>query len=250
MTPDAHKALFRLDGRTAVVTGASRGIGHAIASALSLAGARTLGLARSASPESPFAGPVDYHAADASTDPDALLDALLGPAGALDILVCAAGISLPPAADPAGERARFDETLRLNLSSAYGLAEAASRRMPRGGAIILVASINARQGFPGNPGYVASKGALVSLARALAVDLGPRGVRVNALSPGYVRTAMTEASHADPERRAARAGRTALGRWGEVDDIAGPALFLASPASAYVTGAELVVDGGWTARGL
>ena len=84
----------------------------------------------------------------------------------------------------------------------------------------------------------------------MAVDFGPRGVRVNCLAPGYVHTAMTEASFADPERHAARAAATCLGRWGEVDDMVGGAIFLASGASGYMTGQDLIIDGGWTAKGL
>jgi NAD(P)-dependent dehydrogenase (short-subunit alcohol dehydrogenase family) len=105
-------------------------------------------------------------------------------------------------------------------------------------------------GFPDNPGYVAAKGGLRLLTKALAVDLGPRDIRVNALAPGYIHTDMTAASFADPERHAARARHTCLGRWGEVEDLVGGAIFLASDASRYMTGQDLVIDGGWTAKGL
>jgi gluconate 5-dehydrogenase len=122
--------------------------------------------------------------------------------------------------------------------------------MGAGGAIINVASIGGLTGFPDNPGYVASKGGLRLLTKALAVDHGPRGIRVNTLVPGYIHTEMTAASYADPERHAQRAHHTCLGRWGEVEDLVGAAVFLASDASRYMTGQDLVIDGGWTAKGL
>jgi gluconate 5-dehydrogenase len=144
----------------------------------------------------------------------------------------------------------FAETLALNLTAAYRSAMEVTARMKDSGSIVFVTSINATLGFPGNPGYVAAKGGLRQLTKALALDLGPGGTRVNALAPGYVRTQMTAASYADPVQRAARSARTMLGRWGEPSDLVGAAIFLVSDASAYVTGHELVVDGGWTAKGL
>ena len=123
-------------------------------------------------------------------------------------------------------------------------------RRGRRGSIINLTSINSVRGFPGNPGYVAAKAGLAGLTRALAVDLAADGIRVNALAPGYIRTAMTEQSYADPIRNDDRRRHTLLGRWGNPDDVVGGAVFLASDASAYVTGQELFVDGGWTANGL
>jgi gluconate 5-dehydrogenase len=116
--------------------------------------------------------------------------------------------------------------------------------------IVNVTSIGSVLGMPGNPGYGAAKGGLRVLSKALAIDLAPLGIRVNNLAPGYIRTAMTEASWADPERRAQRERHTMLGRWGTPDDLVGAAIFLASDASAYVTGLDLFVDGGWTAKGM
>jgi gluconate 5-dehydrogenase len=117
------------------------------------------------------------------------------------------------------------------------------------GSIINITSINAELGFPGNPAYVAFKGALKQLTKALALDLGP-SIRVNAIGPGYFRTDMTRKSWGDDTMRQERSSRTILGRWGVPDDLAGAVIFLASDASAYVTGIDLYVDGGWLAKGL
>jgi NAD(P)-dependent dehydrogenase (short-subunit alcohol dehydrogenase family) len=123
-------------------------------------------------------------------------------------------------------------------------------RTQRRGSIVTVTSIGSLLGFPNNPGYVASKGGLRMMSKALALDLGKFNVRVNNLVPGYVHTDMTTASYSDPLKSKERAERTMLGRWGQVGDLIGAAIYLASDASSYVTGTDLVVDGGWTAKGL
>lgn len=119
-----------------------------------------------------------------------------------------------------------------------------------GGSIVNVTSLGAHLGFPVNRTYQASKAALAQLTRAMAIDFGGWGVRVNSICPGYVATAMTRASYDDAEANRARAARTILGRWAIPDDLVGPCQFLLSDASAYVTGIELPVDGGWLAKGL
>jgi len=245
MTPEVAR-LFALDGRTAIVTGASRGIGAVIASGLAGAGARVFGLARSDRPEEPAVG-IEYRACDV-TDAEAF-EAICAEAGRVDVLVNAAGITLP-AATAAERLANFGPTLDVDLRAVYACCMAAVPRMPRGGSIVNVTSINSVLGFPGNPAYVAAKGGLRMLTRALAVDLGEAGIRANNLAPGYVRTAMTAASHADPVLNEQRRRHTILGRWGEPGDMVGAAIFLASDASAYVTGQDLFVDGGWTAKGM
>ncbi len=147
--------------------------------------------------------------------------AIAAQGGRVDALVNAAGISLP-AQSAESELARFRATVATDPI----------------------------RGFPGNPGYVAAKAGLAGLTRALAADYGPDGIRVNALAPGYVATEMTAKSFADPAMHEDRRRHTMLGRWGQPADMVGAAVFLASEASAYVTGQELFVDGGWTAKGL
>lgn len=243
---------FSLEGTVAIVTGASRGIGAAIATGLAEAGAAVHGISRTGD------GPsgIVHHKCDVADT------AAIGPcmqtlgraATRIDILVNAAGASFPPVpgdGDP-DEINRFERTLRVDLTAPYAFTLAALPyfRAAGGGAVLNVTSINSTLGFPGNPGYVAAKAGLAGLTRALAVDLAVDRVRVNALAPGYVHTRMTEASHADPALHERRRRRTALGRWGQPDDMIGAAIFLVSPAAAYITGQELFVDGGWTINGL
>jgi NAD(P)-dependent dehydrogenase (short-subunit alcohol dehydrogenase family) len=239
---------FSLEGKTAVVTGASRGIGAAIAAGLQAGGAKVFGISRS--------GTAPQHvtvvACDLSDDAavQRAFDHLADSGDRLDVLVNAAGISLPANGDRS-ELTRFRDTLATDLTGVYATILAAYPLLKKaGGSIINVTSINSVRGFPGNPGYVAAKAGLAGLTRALAADYARDGIRVNALAPGYVATEMTAASFADPAMHEDRRRHTMLGRWGNPEDMVGAAIFLASSASAYMTGQELFVDGGWTTKGL
>lgn len=240
--------LFSLQGRSAVVMGASRGIGAAIAVALAEAGAQVLALGRSAQSDLPSS--VQYQSCDAR-DAQAVSKTLaqVDARSGLDVYVHCAGITLPDAADTSNA---FAATIEANLVSAHHSCTQAAQWMQarRRGSIIAVTSIGSVLGFPGNPGYVAAKGGLRMMCKALALDLGPHNVRVNCLAPGYIHTAMTSASFADPAKHAERLQHMMLPRWGTPADLAGAAVFLASDASSYVTGSDLFVDGGWTAKGL
>jgi NAD(P)-dependent dehydrogenase (short-subunit alcohol dehydrogenase family) len=240
---------FSLDGKIAVITGASRGIGAAIASGLEASGAKVFGISRSGT------APQNVTAISCDLSVDAAVrsafDDLAKTCDRLDVLVNAAGISLPALGNDS-ELQRFRDTLATDLTGVYATILAAYPLLKKAGnsSIINVTSINSVRGFPGNPGYVAAKAGLSGLTRALATDYARDGIRVNALAPGYVATSMTAASFADPAMHEDRRRHTMLGRWGNPDDMVGAAIFLASPASAYVTGQELFVDGGWTTKGL
>jgi NAD(P)-dependent dehydrogenase (short-subunit alcohol dehydrogenase family) len=170
--------------------------------------------------------------------------------GRLDILVNNAGVTFGHDALTYPDDL-WKKTHDINLKAPFDLARIAVPAMKAhgSGSIINITSINAELGFPGNPAYVAFKGALKQLTKALALDLGP-SIRVNAIGPGYFRTDMTRKSWGDDTMRQERSSRTILGRWGVPDDLAGAVIFLASDASAYVTGIDLYVDGGWLAKGL
>jgi NAD(P)-dependent dehydrogenase (short-subunit alcohol dehydrogenase family) len=239
-------AAFSLERKIAVVTGASRGIGAAIAAGFAGAGANVFGLSRSGT------APKGVTALACDLSDDAAIKRAFGQIakdGRVDVLVNAAGISLPAAG--IDELKRFRDTLTTNLTGVYAVILAAYPLLKQaGGSIINVTSINSVRGFPGNPGYVAAKAGLAGLTRALANDYARDGIRVNALAPGYVATDMTAASFADPTMHEDRRRHTMLGRWGKPEDMVGAAIFLASPASAYMTGQELFVDGGWSTKGL
>ncbi|WP_246632359.1 SDR family oxidoreductase [Pseudonocardia nigra] len=247
---------FTVQGRLALVTGAGTGIGRAIALALAGAGADLLLLSEKddlddvAAEARSTGGKVQTVQLDLA-DPErrrAETERLLD-ANAVDILVNNAGlIRRAPAEDfPDGD---WYDVLEVNLHAAFELCRAAGRRMvARGhGKIVNVASLLSFQGGLYVPSYAASKHALVGLTRALANEWAGRGVNVNAIAPGYVATATTDALRNDPARSREILARIPAGRWAEPADIAGSAVFLASPAADYVHGHVLVVDGGWLAR--
>lgn len=247
--PDPHRR-FSLNGKIAIVTGASRGIGFALAEGLAAAGATVIGIARSPHAQAPFRYSIEYLSADVTLAAAPAFARIAAAHGRIDILVNAAGISLTQGLEAEQRMANFTETLRVNLAMPFACCQAAQPHMPPGASIINVTSIGSVLGFPDNPGYVAAKGGLRMLTRALAVDYGSAGIRVNALAPGYIRTDMTAESFNDPVRHAQRRRHTCLDRWGEVEDLVGAAIFLAADASAYMTGQDLFIDGGWTAKGL
>jgi NAD(P)-dependent dehydrogenase (short-subunit alcohol dehydrogenase family) len=249
--PTDSLSLFSLAGKVALVAGASRGIGEAIARGLASAGAEVIAFARSAHMEGPQATRLSYRQCDVddAAGVRALIEQACGTAGTLHIYVHAAGITIPSGGADQSVQA-FEQTLKTNLVSAYSTSMAAAARMASGGSIIHLTSIGAVLGFPNNPGYGAAKAGLRMMTKSLAIDLAERNIRVNAIAPGYIRTAMTEASYRDPQRNAARVARMIIRRWGTPQDLIGAAIFLASDASSYVTGQDLFVDGGWTAKGL
>ena len=171
----------------------------------------------------------------------------------IDVLINAAGITMPIKKSTSSiDISSWENTLDVNLNAAYYCCMTAINYMKKNkhGSIINITSINAELGFPSNPSYVASKGALKMLSKSLAKDWGKYGIRVNNLGPGYIKTKMTKKSFNDKKSNLSRKKHTLLNRWGTTDDLVGPAIFLASDSSKYVTGHDLYVDGGWLANGL
>lgn len=248
---------FRLDGRLALVTGSSAGIGLAIARGLGQAGARLVLNGRDAGRLAAAAASlraeglqVHEQAFDVTRHADAAaaVDAIEAEVGAIEILVNNAGMQRrAPIQDFAA--ADWSELMRTNLDSVFHVGQAVARRMiPRGrGRIINICSVMSELGRPGIAPYTASKGGVKMLTKGMAIDLGPFGITVNGIGPGYFKTELNAALVADEKFSAWLVGRTPSRRWGEVADLAGAAVFLASDAARFVNGHILYVDGGVTA---
>ncbi|NQV40791.1 MAG: SDR family oxidoreductase [Candidatus Marinimicrobia bacterium] len=249
--------IFSLQGKTALVTGASRGIGLAIGKGLVAAGADIIAVSRSGQFEA-----LEQCCADADrkfigytcdlSDRQAVSEftsTLERSSHEINILVNNAGtIRRKPAAEHSDEY--WDEVLDVNLRSQFILSREIGKGMlNRGqGKIVFIASLLSFQGGITVPGYAASKGGIKTLTMALANEWAGRGVNVNAVAPGYIATDNTAALQADPERNKAILERIPAGRWGKPEDIAGTVVFLSSPASDYINGTTVLVDGGWMGR--
>jgi 2-deoxy-D-gluconate 3-dehydrogenase len=249
---------FRLDGQVALVTGANRGIGRAIATALAQAGADIALLGRGDPGETVAAieklgrRTLVTRADLATARPEELAEAVetaVAGLGRLDILVNNAGIIRRESA-VTHSPADWEDVLRVDLDAVFHLCQAAGLVMlgQGHGKIINIASMLSYQGGIRVPSYTAAKHAVVGLTRALANEWAADGVNVNAIAPGYITTDNTASLRADPDRERAIRERIPAGRWGVPDDLVGAAVFLASGAARYVHGTVLAVDGGWLAR--
>lgn len=247
--------IFDLHGKTAVVSGARRGIGRGIAEALAQAGADIIAVSGQQEADGGEVGAAvralgrnfTGYAVDFS-DPEAVRE-FAEQVTDVDILVNNAGtIRRAPAAEHPIEW--WDEVMQVNLSSQFILSQIVGREMvARGnGRIIFTASLLSFQGGINVPGYTAAKSGIAGLVHALSNEWAAHGVTVNGIAPGYISTDNTQALRDDPARSQAILDRIPAGRWGVAEDLGAAAVFLASPAAAYVTGAILPVDGGWLAR--
>lgn len=248
-----YRDMFDLRDRRALVIGAGSGIGRASAEGLAAFGARVAcaDLAGDAAGDTARSiaeagGEASAHELDI-TDRTAL-EGLVEELGEVDALVCTPAINVrKPLVDVSGEE--FDRVVALNLKGSFYAMTAAGRHMARRGrgSIVLFSSIRSQVVEPGQGVYAATKAGTLQMARALAAELGPKGVRVNAVAPGVVETPLTEPIKQQPDWYRAYAEKSALGRWSKPSELVGAVVYLCSDASSFVTGSLLYVDGGWTA---
>ena len=259
MTKKTVLDSFRLDGRRALVIGGSKGLGRVMAQALAEAGAdvvissRTMEQCADAAREiadatgrRTIAIAADVSRAD---DVERLADQAEASLGPIDILVNSAGVNIRGNVQDLGEK-EWDEVLDINLKAPFLAARRFGPAMCRRGwgRVINMGSILSVIGVPGRTPYASSKAGVLNLTRVLALEWATTGVTVNAICPGPFATDMNKPLLNDPEKYKAFVAKIPLGRWGELHEIAGAAVFLASDAASYVTGSALFVDGGWTAQ--
>lgn len=255
--PEFRTDAFSLSGRTAIVTGGNTGLGQAFALALATAGANVFvpSLVTDDGTTERLIAAVGAESAFLEADitrpgaPAGVVQACIERFGRLDILVNSAGICLLDDVE-AFDRSRWDPMLAVNLTAAFELAHAATVPMiaQRSGKIINVASLFSFLGGRSSPAYAATKAGIVGFTKAYCDELGRYNVQVNALAPGYIETAITAASRADPEINRRIIEHIPAERWGRPADLMGPVVFLASRAADYVSGHVLVVDGGYLVR--
>jgi gluconate 5-dehydrogenase len=249
--------MFDLTGRRALITGSSAGIGYALARGLAAAGAEVILNARS---EEPLADAVSRLTAEGATAHAARFDVTSASAvetaieriereiGAIDILVNNAGMQRRAPLEQFSH-AQWEELMKTNVESVFLVGQAVARHMieRKQGKIVNICSVQSELGRPNIAAYTASKGAVKMLTKGMAIDWGQHGIQVNGLGPGYFKTELTEALVKDETFSKWLIGRTPSRRWGDVEDLVGAAVFLASNASNFVNGHILYVDGGVTA---
>lgn len=248
-----YRELFDLEGRTALVIGAGSGIGRASAAGLADFGATVVCADVRAAAAETAAAEIHGRGGEARalaldiTNEDDVRDTVAG-LSALDVVVCTPAINVrKPLLDVTGEE--FDRVVGLNLRGSFTVMREAGRRMAQQGrgSIVFFSSIRSQVVEPGQGVYAATKAGTLQMIRALAAELGPRGVRANAIAPGVVETPLTEQIKAQPDWYRAYAEKSALGRWAKPSELVGAVVYLASDAASFVTGSLLLVDGGWTA---
>jgi NAD(P)-dependent dehydrogenase (short-subunit alcohol dehydrogenase family) len=248
-----YRSMFDLSGKSALVVGAGSGIGEASAQGLAAFGARVVCADANGEAADATAGEIRSQEGEADaleldiTDPDSVRTAV-GRVGTPDVLVSTPSVNVRKQVLEVSDE-EFDRILELNLKGTFRLIREFGRGMAeRGsGSVIAFSSIRGQVVEPGQGIYAATKAGTVQMLRALAAELGPKGVRANAIAPGIVETALTAQIKDSPEWYDAYANKCALGRWAQPRELVGMVVYLASDASSFVTGAVMPVDGGWTA---
>ena len=249
---------MRLDGRIAVVTGGGRGLGRACAFALAGAGAEVVLVSRTESELAAVAEEIAAHVGDAGGSARPLvcdvtdrgqIERAIGGLPRIDVLVNNAGTNAPQPFTEVSEE-NYDRIMGLNVKAAFFVSQVAARRMIAqgdGGSIIHMSSQMGHVGAPTRTVYCTSKHAIEGLTKAMGVELAPHGIRVNSIGPTFILTPMTAPFFENEAFRTDTLGRIPMGKLGNLEDIMGAVVFLASPASALITGTSIVIDGGWTA---
>jgi glucose 1-dehydrogenase len=237
----------RLEGKAALVTGGSTGNGRAIATRFAREGAAVV-VADLSEPDPFEVDGLRFVACDVTRGDNvrAAVETALEQFGHLDVAVANAGVNLGVHDLVDEPLSIWERTIAVNQTGVWWTCRETARVMADGGRIIAVASVASLVGTPSGIAYNASKGAVLQVVRTLAAQLAPRGITVNAICPGYIRTAMTAETQSDPEKLRDALATHPLGRLGEPEDVAGAAFYLASEDAAWVTGSALVVDGGYT----
>lgn len=246
---------FRLDGKTALITGAGRGLGYAAATALAEAGAECLLMSRTETDLHKLVGEIEELGAKAQpivcdvTDLQAV-NAIIDGLERLDVLINNAGSNRPQAFIEVSEE-NYDAVMNLNLKSAFFVAQAAARKMiagAAGGSIVHISSQMGHVGGRNRSVYCASKHALEGLCKAMALELAGHNIRVNTICPTFIETPLTRPFFENPDFKQDTLSKIAFGRLGQLEELMGAVVYLASPASTLVTGSALMLDGGWTAQ--
>ncbi len=244
--------IFSIENKNILVVGASSGIGKYLSDQLLALDCSVIGVGRRLVNPSFL-----YKQLDLSIDSsiDSLLEFIKENYAQIDGMILNMAISSPPlkSSDSSNKLQNieaFNSILHTNLNSTYKIINKLSNLLGINSSLIFISSIGANLGFPDNPAYQASKAAIEALSRSMAIDLASKGIRSNCIRLGYFKAPMTEVSYNDIAMRMKRSERTILNRWGELDDILGPTVFLLSEASKYITGSVITVDGGWCSKGL
>lgn len=250
---ERYRSLFDLGGKRAVVIGAGSGIGAQASYGLAAFGATVVAADIDEEAAGRTASGIEEQGGSASSDAvdlsdTASVESLLGDGSPVDVLVCTPAINVrKPLLDYSEEE--FERVVNLNLKGTFLAMRAAGRKMAAAGSgsIIVFSSIRSQVVEPGQGVYAATKAGALQMVRAMAAELGPQGVRANAIAPGVVETPLTEQIKSQPEWYDAYANKSALGRWSQPSELVGAVVYLASDAASFVTGSLLFVDGGWTA---
>ncbi len=241
--------LFSIEDKIVIITGCSSGIGLELAKGFISNGAQVIGISKSKPKE--HVNFTKFFQCDLNDDEkiNFIIKDLKKKKMFIDSLLNIAGISITKSSHES-DLVRFDKTFNTNIRSMFNIIHKLKPFFSKNSSIINFSSIGGKLGFPDNPSYCASKGAVISLSRALSNDFGSNDIRVNCIVPGYFHTKMTALSFKNKKEKKLREERTTLGRWGELNELLGAAIYLVSDASSYVTGTELIVDGGWSSKGL